>query len=1175
MSSFFASKKRTGARTSQQVAAPVEDTRAPISEPSVLETSGTLPHLYVPPIAESAAFQVSPRSPRLVAMDQELGRQWGIPDADQFSDSREDRSMTRTGTELARAGALTPTLDNLVYSGHDRMRVKNSRKVKQTNAETLTSDERDLYSVVQASISMAVEECEKREWRQTALCAMAVLIEVDSDDNSEPAAPAVVNEDSDDVVPEIPAGQNRRYSSKRHRNLPHTGTKNQREFLRHYVSGTRARRGMTKPAPSSRKGNGKAPQGPAQFKREPSLVPEGGWFRASTTAGGRGPPQGPPSSSSSSDPDSSSSDSSSKRGHSSSSSLTSSDHGRRGKNPSKKRHHEKQKREMKRIRKALAGVKIKPPFSWDGTPDLDLFDQWTYEVDTWRELYGLSDKLSIKLVVQFLTGTAGRFFMKHVATCQSEWNMTSLYEALFDYCFPTDYKAQLRLRLERAVQGRTKVRDFVREIQHLAARFPDVSDFQLSQIFWRGVHGYIRVYLIEKGLHPERTLLDKMVKYAARREEAYIEARRDERDFEGQIPGSTWGQFTDRSTGDEADQSASEPHDWREHYPEARDPDGQENRSAQGSNYEKGNQSEKLSQEQRDKLRAEGRCFTCGEEGHMSRNCSMRKTARAPSISVGASSIRFANLERLAERAREADVINVAGVRLDLLELQEAPRDETVTQTHLFPEPRSQNEGIWTRAHTADCIEYLLTMLVSYFDPEDACDADLEPEKRFTVRTNNGELTDSEFLIIDHLAPEESPDEFIVSRAQMDDPDWGIPDMLQEAWDDYASLPPRAEWGQGFPLRGVSDKRYPARFWFKAELTSGAPHEEYPSPFNPGYEVESQHNGEGYTISLTEGNCPLFVYLPALGAHTVAAADLLEEILNQLHEEPGRGFAVDLCHNRELPPLRAGHGPRASMPHTPRGTYFGCDIGGGCRGHGSRYGGRSNGSGRRSRLGAHTVGKGGSLVHHTKHKDAPGMKIMDEYLADDEPEAGPSGQPQDEESDFKIPEEDSGPEIGKGEGPSENDGFSNRGQTGLYTVFLGPIAGIMVADYWIVHKGKVDVPSMYRPHGRYRYSYGFNWRAVVAILLSVPPNMPGLIASINPKIDVGGAIKIFDFAWLFGFFVALTVYSALSLGFPAKETYIPEAIISEDVTKNIDGSTESEKSSHHDKEVMEGDLKLV
>ena len=127
--------------------------------------------------------------------------------------------------------------------------------------------------------------------------------------------------------------------------------------------------------------------------------------------------------------------------------------------------------------------------------------------------------------------------------------MASLYEALFDYCFPTDYKAQLRLRLKRAVQGKNKVRDFVREIQHLAARFPDVSDFQLAQIFWRGAHGYIRVYLIEKGLHPERSLLDKMVKYTACREEAYIEARRDERAFEGQVPGRTWGWFTNHATG--------------------------------------------------------------------------------------------------------------------------------------------------------------------------------------------------------------------------------------------------------------------------------------------------------------------------------------------------------------------------------------------------------------------------------------------------------------------------------------------------------------------------------------------------------------------------------------------------------------------------------------------------
>lgn len=43
-----------------------------------------------------------------------------------------------------------------------------------------------------------------------------------------------------------------------------------------------------------------------------------------------------------------------------------------------------------------------------------------------------------------------------------------------------------------------------------------------------------------------------------------------------------------------------------------------------------------------------------------------------------------------------------------------------------------------------------------------------------------------------------------------------------------------------------------------------------------------------------------------------------------------------------------------------------------------------------------------------------------------------------------------------------------------------------------------------------------NWRAALALLLSVPPNLPGLINSINPKIDVGGGVFVFDVAWMFG-----------------------------------------------------------
>ena len=60
-------------------------------------------------------------------------------------------------------------------------------------------------------------------------------------------------------------------------------------------------------------------------------------------------------------------------------------------------------------------------------------------------------------------------------------------------------------------------------------------------------------------------------------------------------------------------------------------------------------------------------------------------------------------------------------------------------------------------------------------------------------------------------------------------------------------------------------------------------------------------------------------------------------------------------------------------------------------------------------------------------------------------------------------------------------------------IFLAPIAAICGAEYWVVARQKVDVPGLYRAHGRYRFGkFGTNWRAAVAFLVSVVPNLPGM-----------------------------------------------------------------------------------
>jgi NCS1 family nucleobase:cation symporter-1 len=57
-----------------------------------------------------------------------------------------------------------------------------------------------------------------------------------------------------------------------------------------------------------------------------------------------------------------------------------------------------------------------------------------------------------------------------------------------------------------------------------------------------------------------------------------------------------------------------------------------------------------------------------------------------------------------------------------------------------------------------------------------------------------------------------------------------------------------------------------------------------------------------------------------------------------------------------------------------------------------------------------------------------------------------------------------------------------------YSALLGPIAGIMVADYWLVRDKTLDVPDLYRPNGRYA---GVNWIAIAALFIGVLPNLPG------------------------------------------------------------------------------------
>ncbi len=88
-----------------------------------------------------------------------------------------------------------------------------------------------------------------------------------------------------------------------------------------------------------------------------------------------------------------------------------------------------------------------------------------------------------------------------------------------------------------------------------------------------------------------------------------------------------------------------------------------------------------------------------------------------------------------------------------------------------------------------------------------------------------------------------------------------------------------------------------------------------------------------------------------------------------------------------------------------------------------------------------------------------------------------------------------------------------------YSGLLGPVAGIMVADYFVLRGTRLDTPALYRRGGVYEYRGGFNPRAIAALVIGVVVALVGRF--------VPGLAFLYDYAWFLGFFVAGGVYLGL------------------------------------------------
>lgn len=101
---------------------------------------------------------------------------------------------------------------------------------------------------------------------------------------------------------------------------------------------------------------------------------------------------------------------------------------------------------------------------------------------------------------------------------------------------------------------------------------------------------------------------------------------------------------------------------------------------------------------------------------------------------------------------------------------------------------------------------------------------------------------------------------------------------------------------------------------------------------------------------------------------------------------------------------------------------------------------------------------------------------------------------------------------------------------GGYGALLGPIGGVLIADYFVCRRRKLDVSALYSSNGEYRFKNGFSYVAIIAFLLGVLPSLPGFLVTVH-RLDPANVpaflVDLFSYAWFVGFALAFVIYVIL------------------------------------------------
>jgi NCS1 family nucleobase:cation symporter-1 len=99
-----------------------------------------------------------------------------------------------------------------------------------------------------------------------------------------------------------------------------------------------------------------------------------------------------------------------------------------------------------------------------------------------------------------------------------------------------------------------------------------------------------------------------------------------------------------------------------------------------------------------------------------------------------------------------------------------------------------------------------------------------------------------------------------------------------------------------------------------------------------------------------------------------------------------------------------------------------------------------------------------------------------------------------------------------------------------YSALLGAVGGVLIADYFVIRRTRLDLAGLYKKDGPYWYAGGFNPAAVIALVLGIAPCVPGFLANVSESWKASLApiwSDLYHYAWFISFGVSFVVYVVL------------------------------------------------